>query len=190
MENKNKFKDIGNEELLAELNETVGQAVSKVQTQKGEITTIIICNLPNIFEMYMNGATTAQVCERLGIQVRAYNKIKESNKQLQAVISAAEEAKTDMVRQSLFMMTQPRIQKTQKVLSNGKIVEYDAVIQPDANLVKFFLLNKAAEEFKDKQEVTITKRNFIIDIVDADYMVEDVRFTAAEEEKDNTDNNK
>lgn len=177
------FKDLDNQELQDELNEAMEQAITKTQAAKGEVTALVLMNLHNIFDMVMEGATTVDICQRLGIQTRTFNKIKQNNAQLQAVMEQAEIAKTDKVKQSLFQMTQMRSVKTQKVLSNGKIVEYDKIIEPDAALIKFFLLNKAADEFKERQEVTVTKREFIIDIIEDGNMVEDVNFTVVEEDK-------
>jgi len=183
------FKDFENEELMNELNEAVEQAVTKTQAAKGEITSLVLMNLPNIYEMAMNGATTSDICKALGIQVRTFNKIKSTNKQLQAVLKQAEIDMTDRVKQSLFHMTQARVVKAQKVLSNGSIIEYETLVQPDPSLIRYFLNNRDPENWKDKQEVTVTRREFVIDIVEDDSMVHDVEFTVSEEEKD-TENNK
>lgn len=187
------FKDFENEELMNELNETVEKSVTKTQAAKGEVTALVLMNLPNIYELAMNGATTAEICKRLGVNVRSFNKIKANNKQLQAVLEQAEQDMTDRVRQSLFHLTQPRVIKQQKVLSSGKIVEYEEVLQPEPSSVKYWLENKSKGEFKNKQEIEVTKRSFEIIIVDDNgepcsepekhQTVEDVDYQVVEEDK-------
>lgn len=155
-------KEVNQEEIL----ETVSEAVEKSQSQKGEVTTLVLMNLKNIYDMASEGMTQQEICERLGINPRTFRKIKANNKAVQAVLENAEQAMTAKVKKSLFQMTQPRIVKSQKVLSNGKIVEYEEVLQPDGSLIKYWLNNKSNGEFSDKQEVNVTKKSFEIIIVD------------------------
>ena len=144
---------------------------------KNRVTMVVLQNLPNIFQMRVDGLTITEICQRLGIERRNWYHIIKKFPELQAVVDNAENAKTEKVKQSLYMMCQTRIVKAQKVLSNGKIVEYDKVLEPDPSMVKFFLLNKAPDEFKEKREVEVTKKEFIVEIIDTD------NYTIIDEEK-------
>lgn len=144
---------------------------------KNRVTMIVLQNLPNIYQMIVDGLTVTEICQRIGIERRNWYHIIKKYPELQAVADNAENAKSEKVKQSLYMMCQPRIVKAQKVLSNGKIVEYDKILEPDPCMVKFFLLNKAPAEFKEKREVEVTKKEFIVEIIDTD------NYTVIAEEK-------
>lgn len=176
-------KEFNQEEIMDTVNETVSEAVEKSQSQKGEVTTLILMNLNTIYELAREGHTQLEICARLGVNPRTFRKIRDNNKALQAVLEAAEQDMTDRVKQSLFMMTRARMVKQQKVLSSGKIVEHEVFVPADASLIKYYLNNKSAGEFADKQEVAVTRKEFIIDIIESDNMVEDVNFTVVEEEE-------
>ncbi|KNY28306.1 helix-turn-helix domain-containing protein [Pseudobacteroides cellulosolvens] len=144
---------------------------------KNRITMIVLQNLPNIYQMIVDGLTVSEICQRLGVDRRNWYHIIKKYPELQAVVDNAENAKTEKVKQSLYMMCLPRVVKAQKVLSNGTIVEYEKVLEPDPSMVKFFLLNKAPDEFKEKREVEVTKKEFIVEIIDTD------NYTVIDEEK-------
>ena len=50
-------------------------------------------------------------------------------------------------------------------------MQYEDFLPADINAIKFYLLNKAPEEFKEKQEIVVKKKEYVIDIIDTDYQV-------------------
>lgn len=171
-------------EILDDVNEIVSEAVEKAQSQKGEVTTLVLMNLNTIYDLAREGYTQLEICERLGINPRTFRKIKANNKVVQSVLEAAEQAMTEKVKQSLYHQTQTRIVKKQKVLSNGKIIEYEEVVQPEPSLIKYWLNNKSDGEFSERQELNVRKVEYVIEIVDEDNKpVVDTDYTVVEEEK-------
>lgn len=170
-------------EIMDTVNETINEAVETSQAKKGEVTTLVLMNLNTIYNLAREGHTQQEICERLGINPRTFRKIKAKNKVVQAVFAQAEKDMTEKVKQSLYYQTQPRVVKKQKVLSNGKIVEYEEIIQPEPSLIKYWLNNKSDGEFSDRQELNVRKVEYVIEIVDdaeeakpvvdTDYIVEE-----------------
>lgn len=148
---------------------------------------IILANLPNIYNMLLEGKTVSQICKELGINRQVWYTAKERYPELQNVITAAEVDTVENVKASLYMKAVGFKYQAEKVLSNGKIVKYNKFVEPDINAIKFLLLNKAPEEFKDKQEVEVKQTKFIVDIIDDDGNVIDVtpvKVTEVEEEEE------
>lgn len=134
---------------------------------------IILANLPYIYNMLLEGKTVSQICRELGINRQVWYTTKERYPELQNIITAAEADSVENVKASLYMKAVGFKYVAEKVLSNGKIVRYNKFCEPDINAIKFLLLNKAPEEFKDKQEIEISRKEYKIELIDDDGSVID-----------------
>lgn len=135
---------------------------------------IVIANMANIYEWFKEGCTVTEVCKRMGIYRQVWYMSVKQIPELQRVIQEAKEAQIENVERSLVDKCFDREVEQEKVLSNGKKVKYKKVVAASDNLIKFFLINKDPQNWKEKQEVEIIKRNFNIQIIDTDdYIVVD-----------------
>ena len=78
----------------------------------------------------------------------------------------AKQEQIENVKASLINKTQDKYVVAEKVLPNGEIVEYRKFVPSDTNAIKFYLLNKASDEYKEKQELEVTKTEYVIDVID------------------------
>lgn len=131
-------------------------------------TDVLIANLPNIFNMIVQGETVTSICKTLGISRGTWYNLSRENQHFQAMIKAAELEQISNIKKSLINKCNDRYVIKSKVLPNGKIIEYEEFIPSDTNAIKFYLLNKASDEFKEKQEVSIKQTNIVIDIIEDD----------------------
>lgn len=132
---------------------------------------IIIANLPLIYDKLVAGETISDICKSLGISRSTWYKLAGRNIHFRKLLENAEAEQISQVKKNLVNKCSDRYIQRQKVLPNGRIVEYEDFLPADINAIKFYLLNKAPEEFKEKQEIVVKRKEYIIDIIDTDYQV-------------------
>ncbi len=135
-------------------------------TARDSARTIVLQNLPNIHRMIIDGKTQKEIYESLGISKDAWFRAKKDFPEVQNVMDMAEQEQVSNVKVSLYMKAMGYYTMAEKVLSNRSIVQYRMYIPPDVNAQKFILLNKAPDEYKERQEITVAKKEYIIEIVD------------------------
>jgi hypothetical protein len=123
---------------------------------------IIIQNLPLIFELLVKGNTITEICKKLGVSRQTWYNLYKENLHFRKMLEEAEEAQKQEIKSSLVNKCVDKEVVKEKVLPNGKKVKYREFIPADFNAIKFYLLNKLPDEFKDKQEVTV--KNTIINV--------------------------
>lgn len=158
------------EDALAEYAET---ALYGASNQKREYTgkDILIANLPQVYDMIVKGETVSHICKTLGISRMTWYNTANSSKHFQLFIKNAEQEQIAQVKKTLVTKCADRYIQREKVLPNGKIVQYEDFLPADINAVKFYLLNKASDEFKEKQEIVVRNTEIVVDIVETDYEV-------------------
>jgi hypothetical protein len=82
------------------------------------------------------------------------------------MIETAKAEQVNRVKKSLLSKCHDKVVEKERVLPNGKIIKYNDFIPADFNAQKFYLLNKASDEYKERQEVTVKKTEFVIDVID------------------------
>ncbi len=80
----------------------------------------------------------------------------------------AKEQQVEVVRQSLVSKATDKYVTGQKVTPTGKVIDYEKYVPADFQAIKFYLLNNDKENYKEKQEIEITKKEIIVDIIDID----------------------
>lgn len=132
---------------------------------------VIIANLPVIYDKLVQGETVTNICKSLGISRRTWYNVADRNYHFRKLLENAQLEQISQVKKTLVNKCSDRYIQRQKVLPNGRIVEYEDFLPADINAIKFYLLNKAPEEFKEKQEIVVKKKEYVIDIIDTDYQV-------------------
>ena len=130
--------------------------------KKYEGKDILIMNIPQIFELLVKGNTITEICKKLGVSRRTWYNLYKENSHFKRMLEEAEEAQKQEIKSSLVNKCVDKEVVKEKVLPNGKKVKYREFIPADFNAIKFYLLNKLPDEFKDKQEVTV--KNTIINV--------------------------
>lgn len=134
---------------------------------------VIIQNMPNVFEEIVKGTSIVNICKMLGISRQTWYNLVNENVQFKNMIKEAEEIQKLEIKTSLISKCQDRRIIKERVLPNGKRVKYEEFIPADFNAIKFYLLNKLPDEFKDKQEITVKNTHIEVMIDDVDYTVND-----------------
>ena len=127
---------------------------------------VITHNIPYIYDMLVEGMPVTEICKKLGIGRRTWYYFKENSAHFTHLIEQANQEQIDVVKNSLVRKTQERYVPAERVLANGEIVKYNKYIPSDFNSIKFYLLNKCPDEYRDKHEVEIKKTNITVDIID------------------------
>jgi len=125
---------------------------------------IIIQNLPSIFELLVKGNTITEICKKLGVSRQTWYNLYKENLHFRKMLEEAEEAQKQEIKSSLVNKCVDKEVVKEKVLPNGKKVKYREFIPADFNAIKFYLLNKLPDEFKDKQEVTVKNTVITVEI--------------------------
>lgn len=142
-------------------------------------TAIILSNIGFIYEKLVRGDNITSICKQLGVHRRVWYYVYNTSDKFKELVQQAREEQVDLVRTSLMRKTQDRYVKAEKALPNGRVVEYNKYVPADFNAIKFFLLNKASDEFKEKQEIEVRQTNIVVDIIED---VEYVDATPSDEE--------
>lgn len=158
-------------ELIQHLNEESNMENRKVYQTKG--TDILLSNADLVYSSIVKGDTIEKICNKLGIPRTTWYYVKNNSKYFNKLIEFAKQEQIENVKCNLVRKTQDRYVTAEKVLPNGRVVQYQKFMPSDFNAIKFYLLNKAGDEFKERQEVTIKKTDIIVDIIedaiDVDY---------------------
>lgn len=127
---------------------------------------ILLSNLDTVYNSLVNGDSISHICKTLGVSRTTWYYVKDNSDHFTSLIEFAKQEQIENVKSNLVKKTQDRYIVAEKVLPNGRVVEYNKFMPSDFNAIKFYLLNKAGDEYKEKQEVTIKKTNIIVDIID------------------------
>ena len=152
------------EEIIDYLSDLSNLEVRKTHKAKG--IDILLSNLETVYEGLVEGLPIDTICNNLGITRSVYYYAKKNSKYFNKLIESAQLEQLQRVKHSLISKTQDKYVIAEKVLPNGRVVQYQKFLPSDYNAIKFYLLNKAPEEFKDRQEITVNKTDIIVDIVD------------------------
>lgn len=166
-------------ELIQHLNEESNMKNRKVYQTKG--TDILLSNAELIYSSIVKGDTIEKICSKLGIPRTTWYYVKNNSKYFNKLIEFAKQEQIENVKCNLVSKTQDKYVTAEKVLPNGRVVEYQKFLPSDFNAIKFYLLNKAGDEFKERQEVTVKKTDIIVDIIED---AVDVEFTEVEKNMD------
>lgn len=155
---------------------TAGYATAQKSIVASPCQDLILQNALTIAERLSEGMTVKEICELLNVNRETFYKVVRNNQAFANMVEGAkalyEANVTEEVKRSLVELTKDRQVETEKVLANGKVVKHKKAVTADINAIKLWLFNKDNEEFKDKQEVEITRKEIIVDIIEgADYQV-------------------
>lgn len=141
--------------------------------KKTSDSSVIMANVGYIYEKLAKGYPVSKICESLKVSRISWYYVRNNSKYFKELIQLAQQEHVDNVKYSLTKKTEDRYVEAEQVTPSGKVIKYKKYVPADFNAIKFFLLNKASEEFKDKQEVEIRQTNIVVDIID------DVEFVEA-----------
>ena len=141
---------------------------SSFENRKIGSTDILLKNVAYIYENLVNGVPKKRIAESLGVSNQMFYKLSKTNKYFANLIERAKVEQVENVRQSLVSKATDKYVKGQKVTPTGKVIDYEKYVPADFQAIKFYLLNNDSENYKEKQEIEITKKEFIIDIIDVD----------------------
>lgn len=133
---------------------------------------VLIANMPPIFDEIVKGVSVSAICRKLGVSRQTWYNLLYENKQFQSMLDEAQLYQAETVKQSLVSKCQDQRVIKEKVLANGKKVLYEEYIPSDFQAIKFYLLNKMPEEFREKQEIVFTKTSIEVMIDDNDFIVD------------------
>lgn len=136
------------------------------KTHKTRGVDILLSNLETVYEGIVEGLPIDTICNNLGITRSSRYYAKQNSKYFNKLLESAQLEQVKRVKQSLISKTKDKYVLAEKVLPNGRVVQYQKFLPSDFNAIKFYLLNKVPEEFKDRQEITVNKTDIIVDIVD------------------------
>lgn len=151
---------------LTDLKNDIIQDITKSNQTEVSKKTVILSNLPYIYDMLVEGSSVIDICRKLGISKMTWYNLRKTSQQFRTFLVNVEKEQVQTAKQTLIKKTRDRYVKDNKVLANGKVVQYDKHIEADFKALKYYLNNKLPEEFKDKHEVEIRKTNITVDIID------------------------
>ncbi len=132
---------------------------------------IVVSNMPLIYDQLVQGISITAICKKIGIARQTWYNVVNENIQFRNMLAQAEEDQALSIKSSLVNKCQDRWIIKEKVLPNGKIVKYEDYVPADFNAIKFYLLNKLSDQFKDKQEITVKNTTIDVCIDGIDYTV-------------------
>ena len=151
------------EELLEFLNNSANKKLNNLGSSD-----IILKNVNYIYEELVKGTPKKRIAESLGASPDMLYRLTSNNKYFKLMCQRAKEQQVEVVRQSLVSKATDKYVTGQKVTPTGKVINYEKYVPADFQAIKFYLLNNDKENYKDKQEIEITKKEIIVDIIDLD----------------------
>lgn len=132
---------------------------------------VIVANYTNIYDDLVKGVTITQICKKLGISRQSWYNMVNENVHFRNMVEQAEEDQRLEIKSSLVNKCQDRYIMREKVLPNGNIIQFEDFVPADFNAIKFYLLNKLPDEFKDKQEIQVKNTTIDVCIDGVDYQI-------------------
>lgn len=174
---KNQRKKTGHKRLDSEGKEIDSYyKKAPIGTDQDRARMILISNMAQISNWIVEENLTIQeICNRLGVSRNAVYSVRQQIPEFETMLEQARDAFIDRIENSAYKQCFDREIEAEKVLPTGKKVKYKKVVTASDAMIKFMLLNKRPEEYKERQELTVSKKEFIVDIVEADgYTVVDI----------------
>lgn len=103
--------------------------------------------------LYQEGATDAQVAEKLQVTEQTINNWKIKFPAFFESIKVAKDFNDQEVVASLFKRAKGFVRKVQKVDKDGCIHDVEEELPPDPTSMIFWLKNRQPKEWRDKQEI-------------------------------------
>lgn len=153
---------------INELLEFLDTSANIKATNKIKATEVILKNVAYIYESLIKGIPKSRIAKAIGVSATSFYKLEKTNKYFSALCERAKNEQVEVVRQSLVSKAQDKYVKGQKVTPTGKVIDYEKYVPADFQAIKFYLLNNDSENYKEKQEIEISKKEFVIDIIDVD----------------------
>lgn len=146
----------------------------KHRVKKYEGKDLLVMNMNSVVEDLILGVPIVQICKKYGVSRQTWYNLYKTNENFRKVVDSVEELQAMEIKNNLIAKCHDRYVIREKVLSNGRKVKYREFVSADFNAIKFYLLNKLPNEFKDKQEVTINDTRIDVTIDGVDFEVSDV----------------
>lgn len=127
---------------------------------------VILANVGYIYEKLARGKPISHICSDLGVSRASWYYVLKRSEHFTKMIDMAKQEHVDSVKYNLIKKTEDRYVEAEQVTPNGRVIKFKKYVPADFNAIKFFLLNKASDEFKEKQEIEIKKTNIVVDIID------------------------
>ena len=125
---------------------------------------VVLYNLPYIYDCIVNGKSIAYTLRTLGVTYDKWLDMIDECESIPKLMNNAKKERTERVKDALYNKTQDRYIMDNKVLSNGVTVAYMRYQQSDFNSIKYYLNNKAPEEYNDKQQIELSKNEIYVSI--------------------------
>ena len=153
---------------LVDIIKQLSDSANIVDARKGiKQLDIALCNMAFIYQELVKGTPLSHIAKSLGINRDILYRLKRQNRYFQSLMARADEEQVEVIRQSLLSKATDKYVVSQKVTPTGKVIDYQKYVPADFNAIKFFLLNKDGESYKDRQEIAISRTEYIVDIIDS-----------------------